>query len=111
MALRSGGDGIPFCFYHVQINFVILMQYSYTLQARKRYSLRGTQASEMCWLFFPFSCASVNRLNVLFQTAKGPTESQDFEATNQRSFKCLLVLEWVSIYGDIFILINPSCLI
>ena len=81
------------------------MQYSYTLQARKRYSLRGTQTSEMCRLFLPFSCFSFNHLNVLFQTAKGPTESQDFEATNQRSFKCLLVLECVSICGE-YIYIN-----
>lgn len=69
------------------------------------------QTSEMCRLFLPFSCASFNHLNVLFQTAKGPSKSQDFEATNQRSFKCLLDLEWVSTYGDIFILINPSCLL
>jgi len=46
--------------------------------------------------------AVLNHLNVLFQTAKGLAENQDFEAETQPAFFCVLVLEWVSIYRDIF---------
>ena len=38
--------------------------------------------------------AVLNRLNVLSQTAESLAESQDAEATNQRSFTCMLT-EWV----------------
>lgn len=50
--------------------------------------------------FVLYSKKVFNRINVLFQTATGLEEREAFEATNQRSLTCILVI--MGNYFDFF---------